>query len=97
MRLLSANMLVCIVKGCANSFPLQIVPTKVEQEESEPNLDLVLNVLPRLEWAALCQMAKEVCFVFFQLSFQVISICLFVNASVECIRFLVFVVKCLTI
>ncbi len=60
MRLLAANMLVCIVKGCQNNFPLQIVPTRVEQEESEANVDFVLHMLPRIEYPALVQMAKEV-------------------------------------
>ena len=60
MRLLSANRLICVVKGCTNNFPLQIVPTKVEQEESDCNADFIMHMLPRLEYAALVQMATEV-------------------------------------
>ena len=60
MRLLSANMLVCIVKGCQNSFPLQIVATGLERADTELNPDFILHMLPRIEWNALVTMANEV-------------------------------------
>jgi hypothetical protein len=46
---------------CVDNYPLQIVPTKVEQEETDSNVDFVLNMLPRISYSALRQMAIEVC------------------------------------
>ena len=60
MRLLSANMLVCIVKNCINSFPLQIVATSIEKADTDFNPEFILHILPRLEWSAFINMAKEV-------------------------------------
>lgn len=62
MRILTHNMLKCNVKNCnKDNFPLKIVSDKIETIESEFNKDFVINVLPKLEWDALVQGAKDVC------------------------------------
>lgn len=58
MRLLTHNQLVCIRKGCQNAFPLQITFIRVEQDESAANAELVLHLLPRLDYGVLSATAR---------------------------------------
>lgn len=60
MRLLTHNQLVCIVKGCGSSRALRVEATKVEQEETEPNLEFVANVMGKVDYAALHEVAVQV-------------------------------------
>lgn len=61
MRVLTHNMLMCNVKGCnANNFPLIIRATQVENVPSSFNREFVVNVIPKLDWPALVQGAKDV-------------------------------------
>lgn len=61
MRLLTHNQLVCIRLGCNQQYPLTIIPTKVEQTESEEvNIQFLLRILPNIEYTVLTQVAKQV-------------------------------------
>eukprot|EP00744_Colponema_vietnamica_P008018 GILI01011465.1.p1 GENE.GILI01011465.1~~GILI01011465.1.p1 ORF type:complete len:122 (-),score=37.17 GILI01011465.1:55-420(-) len=60
MRLLTHNLLMCNRKGCStNNFPLRINATNVTSESTDFNPDLIRNVLPKLDWAALSQTVGE--------------------------------------
>jgi multifunctional methyltransferase subunit TRM112 len=53
----------CNVKGCkTNNFPLRIKALHVEKIESEFKIDFIRHILPKLDWAALVQGAKDVRF-----------------------------------
>lgn len=58
MRLLTHNQLVCVRRGCQNAFPLQITFVRVEHEESDPNCEMVMHLLPRIEYPVLVASAK---------------------------------------
>lgn len=61
MKLLTHNMLICNRKGCTiEHFPMKIEPTKLGVHESEFNPAFILNVLPKIEWAALVKGARDV-------------------------------------
>ncbi|EGN97341.1 hypothetical protein SERLA73DRAFT_139508 [Serpula lacrymans var. lacrymans S7.3] len=61
VRLITHNLLACHVKGCTtNNFPLQFQDVQIELQEAEFNPDFVRNLLPRLEWGALVDAAKQV-------------------------------------
>jgi multifunctional methyltransferase subunit TRM112 len=60
MRLLTHSHLVCVRRGCPKQFPLQLAPTKVEQEETECNEELILHLLPTLDYPVLYS-AASVC------------------------------------
>ncbi|TDZ22605.1 Multifunctional methyltransferase subunit trm112 [Colletotrichum sidae] len=65
MKLLSLNFLTCAVKTCkvsTASFPLHPKDAELVQDEIEVNPQLLLNVLPRLDWAALRTNATELGF-----------------------------------
>jgi len=57
MRLLTHNQLICVVKGCTDNYPLKLVPTKVETEETDCNFDFILHVLPNVEYKTLYETA----------------------------------------
>ncbi|KAF6827414.1 Trm112p-like protein [Colletotrichum plurivorum] len=62
MKILSLNFLTCAVKACkssAASFPLHPKDAELAQDDIEVNPQLLLNVLPRLDWAALRTNATE--------------------------------------
>lgn len=59
MRLLTHNQLMCIVKGCAEGFPLRIEAESVEREESEPSAEFILGVMPRVDLNALAAAATQ--------------------------------------
>lgn len=63
MKVLSLNFLTCAVKACKSSsasYPLHPKDAELVQDDVEINPDLLLNVLPRLDWAALSTTATEV-------------------------------------
>nr|XP_036582993.1 uncharacterized protein CTRU02_07073 [Colletotrichum truncatum]KAF6791889.1 hypothetical protein CTRU02_07073 [Colletotrichum truncatum] len=65
MKLLSLNFLTCAVKACKTStasFPLHPKDAELAQDDIEVNPQLLLNVLPRLDWAALRTNATELGF-----------------------------------
>lgn len=67
MKVLTLNFLTCAVKSCkstSTSFPLHPKDCELVSDTIEPNAQLLLNVLPRLDWNALITTAGEVCHVF---------------------------------
>lgn len=66
MKVLSINFLTCAVKACkssSNSFPLHPKDAELAQDEIEVNPQFLVNVLPRLDWAALKTTSTEVSWV----------------------------------
>ncbi|PPR04679.1 hypothetical protein CVT24_011896 [Panaeolus cyanescens] len=60
VRLITHNVLACHAKNCnTNNFPLQFKDVKVEHREAEFNADFLKGFLPKLEWKALVDTAKE--------------------------------------
>lgn len=65
MKVLSLNFLTCAVKACkssSDSYPLHPKDAELVQDDIEINPELLVNVLPRLDWKALSTTAMEVCF-----------------------------------
>lgn len=63
MKVLSINFLSCAVKTCKSSsasFPLHPKDAELAQDEVEVNPQFLINVLPRLDWAALKTTSTEV-------------------------------------
>lgn len=63
MKVLSINFLTCAVKTCKSSsasFPLHPKDAELAQDEIELNPQFLINVLPRLDWAALKTTSTEV-------------------------------------
>lgn len=63
MKVLSLNFLTCAVKACkssSDSYPLHPKEAELVQDEIELNPEMLLNVLPRLDWAALRTTTSEV-------------------------------------
>jgi hypothetical protein len=63
MKVLTINFLTCAVKACkssSNSYPLHPKDAELVQDEIELNADMVINVLPRLDWTALKTTTSEV-------------------------------------
>lgn len=63
MKLLTTNYITCAVKACKSSpasFPLHFKDAELEQQEVELNAEMIVNILPRIEWPALLQTAAEV-------------------------------------
>lgn len=64
MKVLSLNFLTCAVKTCksrADSYPLHPKDAELVQDDMELNEDFIVNLLPRIDWAALSTTATEVC------------------------------------
>lgn len=64
MKVLSLNFLTCAVKACkssSDSYPLHPKDAELVQDEIEVNPQMLINVLPRLDWAALKTTSSEVC------------------------------------
>lgn len=57
MRLLTHNQLVCIVKGCAGHYPLQLAAKKVTREESDINPEFISSLMSKIDYAVLLQAA----------------------------------------
>ncbi|EJT76965.1 trm-112 [Gaeumannomyces tritici R3-111a-1] len=65
MKILSLNFLTCAVKTCrasSNSFPLHPKDAELVQDDVELNAQLLVNILPRIDWPALCTTATELGF-----------------------------------
>ncbi|KFA47107.1 hypothetical protein S40293_04603 [Stachybotrys chartarum IBT 40293] len=65
MKVLSLNFLACAVKACkssSDSFPLHPKEAELVQDDIEVNADMIINVLPRLDWAALRTTSSELGF-----------------------------------
>ncbi|OBZ73020.1 hypothetical protein A0H81_07092 [Grifola frondosa] len=61
VRLITHNLLACHAKGCtSNNFPLQFKDVEIELREAEFNPDFIRGFLPRIEWTALVNAAREV-------------------------------------
>ncbi|KAI6111858.1 hypothetical protein EDD16DRAFT_1195123 [Pisolithus croceorrhizus] len=61
VRLITHNLLACHVKGCtSNNFPLSLKDIQIELREAEFNPEFITNILPRLEWRALADAARQV-------------------------------------
>ena len=61
VRLITHNLLACHAKGCnANNFPLKFQNVQLEVREAELNADFLRGFLPKLEWQALVNTAREV-------------------------------------
>ncbi|KAM0251016.1 hypothetical protein ACHAP5_001896 [Fusarium lateritium] len=62
MKVLSLNFLTCAAKACrssSDSYPLHPKDAELVQDEIKVNPDMILNVLPRLDWKALRTTASE--------------------------------------
>lgn len=67
MKVLTLNFLTCAVKTCkssSDSFPLHPKDAELASDEIEVNPQLLVNMLPRIDWAALRITATEVCRIF---------------------------------
>jgi hypothetical protein len=61
VRLITHNLLACHVKGCtSNNFPLEFKDVQIELREAEYNPDFLRGFMPKLEWKALFDAAKQV-------------------------------------
>ena len=61
VRLITHNMLACHAKGCtANNFPLQLKDVTVAHREADFSDQFLRNFIPRLEWTALVDAARQV-------------------------------------
>jgi multifunctional methyltransferase subunit TRM112 len=60
VRLITHNLLACHVKGCtSNNFPLRLQDVQIELREADFNPDFLKRFMPKLEWTALVNTAKE--------------------------------------
>lgn len=61
VRLITHNLLACHVKNCtSNNFPLLLKDVQVEMREAEYNPDFLRGFMPKIEWTALVDAAKQV-------------------------------------
>ncbi|TFK38403.1 Trm112p-domain-containing protein [Crucibulum laeve] len=60
VRLITHNLLACHVKDCnTNNFPLEFKDAQIELRETEFNPEFVRGIIPKLEWKALVDTARE--------------------------------------
>ncbi|EDR03507.1 uncharacterized protein LACBIDRAFT_253381 [Laccaria bicolor S238N-H82] len=60
VRLITHNLLACHVKGCtSNNFPLEFKDAKLELREAEYNQEFIRGFLPKIEWKALVDTARQ--------------------------------------
>lgn len=62
MKLLTLNFITCARKACkphASSFPLHPKNAELEIIEADINTQLIVNILPRLDWPALVGLCTE--------------------------------------
>ncbi|KYK54317.1 hypothetical protein DCS_06274 [Drechmeria coniospora] len=65
MKVLTLNFLTCAVKACkssTDSYPLHPKDAELVEDDIEVNMDLLVNVLPRLDWTALRMTSSELGF-----------------------------------
>lgn len=63
MKVLSLNFVTCAAKACkssSDSYPLHPKDAELVEDEIELNPQMIINVLPRLDWAALRTTSSEV-------------------------------------
>ena len=63
MKLLTLNFLTCAVKTCKSStasYPLQPKNCELVEDTIDASPKLILNILPRIDWAAMMLIASEV-------------------------------------
>ncbi|KAG2023886.1 trm112 [Coprinopsis cinerea AmutBmut pab1-1] len=60
VRLITHNLLACHVKNCtSNNFPLQFKDVQLEIREAEFNPEFLKGFLPKIEWKALVDSARQ--------------------------------------
>ncbi|KAH8105361.1 trm112 [Cristinia sonorae] len=60
VRLITHNLLACHAKGCTtNNFPLQFKDVSIELREAEFNPEFLKGFMPRIEWKALVDAARQ--------------------------------------
>jgi len=65
VRLITHNLLACHAKGCtSNNFPLEFKNAKLELREAEYNSEFIRGFLPKIEWKALVDTARQVRLIF---------------------------------
>ena len=72
MKILTLNFLTCAVKACKSStksFPLLPRDAELVHDGIAINAKLLKNLLPRLDWYALCKTSSEVCYAGWQRDF----------------------------
>ncbi|GAO17006.1 uncharacterized protein UV8b_03184 [Ustilaginoidea virens] len=65
MKVLTLNFVTCAAKACkssSDSYPLHPKDAELVQDEIDLNPDMIINVLPRLDWAALRTTSSELGF-----------------------------------
>ncbi|KAK6848861.1 hypothetical protein PG990_002269 [Apiospora arundinis] len=65
MKVLSLNFLTCAVKACkstSNAYPLHPKDAELVEDDLEVNSELLLNIMPRIDWPALSTTATELGF-----------------------------------
>ena len=61
VRLITHNLLACHAKGCtSNNFPLQLKDVQVVLREADFNPDFIRGFIPKIEWNALVDAARQV-------------------------------------
>lgn len=66
VRLITHNLLACHAKDCnTNNFPLEFKDVQLEIRESDFNPDFLKGFMPKIEWKALVETARQVCIRFF--------------------------------
>ena len=61
VRLITHNLLACHAKGCtSNNFPLQLKDIQIALREAEFNPDFIRGFIPKIEWNALVDAARQV-------------------------------------
>ena len=63
MKVLTLNFLTCAVKTCkssSDSFPLHPKDAELVSDDVELNPQLLVNLLPRIDWNALRTTSREV-------------------------------------
>ncbi|KAF9524200.1 hypothetical protein CPB83DRAFT_861608 [Crepidotus variabilis] len=60
VRLITHNLLACHAKDCnTNNFPLEFKDIQLEIREAEFNSDFLKGFMPKLEWKALVDTARQ--------------------------------------
>lgn len=59
MRLITHNMLKSNVRGVEDGYPLRIESEQVQVQEVDFNADFIVNMIPKLEWAAFVGAARS--------------------------------------
>jgi len=61
VRLITHNLLACHAKGCtSNNFPLQLKDAQIALREADFNPDFIRGFMPKIEWNALVDAARQV-------------------------------------